>query len=68
MSLPERINVIRTVTYSVPEIVEDLKQEGEENVDLERVMEIIEGWAWGDMMAPPSRHDIVFQDENGEEL
>lgn len=66
--LPERINVMRTLTYDVPKIVSDLEDMGMEDIDLDVVLEYIEEWVWEDMTAPPSRHDLVYQDENGEEL
>lgn len=68
MSLPERINVIRSVTYDVAGIVDSLKELGEEEIDIDKVMEYIEDWVEEDMRAPVSRHDIVYQDENGESL
>lgn len=68
MSLPERINVIRSVTYDVAGIVDSLKELGEEEIDIDKVMEYIEDWVEEDMRAPVSRHDIVYQDENGEYL
>ena len=68
MSLPERINVIRTVTYSVPDIVTSLEEMDMEDIDLDVVMEYIQEWVYEDMSSPPSRHDIVYQDENGNEL
>ena len=66
--LPERINVIRTVTYSVPDIVSSLEEMGDENIDIETVIDYIQDWVEEDMRAPISRHDVVYQDENGEEL
>jgi len=66
--LPERINVIRTITYSVPDIVTSLEEMGMEDIDLDVVMEYIQEWVYEDMSSPPSRHDVVYQDENGEEL
>jgi hypothetical protein len=68
MSLPERINVIRTVTYFVPDIVTSLEEMDMEDIDLDVVMEYIQEWVYEDMSSPPSRHDIVYQDENGNEL
>ena len=68
LDLPERINVIRTVTYYVPDIVASLEDMGEESIDIDRVMEYIEDWVAEDLTSPPSRHDITYQDENGEEL
>ena len=66
--LPERINVIRTFTYDVPKIVSDLEDMGMEDIDLDVVLEFIEEWVWEDMTSVPSRHDLVYQDENGNEL
>jgi len=68
MSLPKKINVIRTVTYSVPDIVTSLEEMDMEDIDLDVVMEYIQEWVYEDMSSPPSRHDIVYQDENGNEL
>ena len=68
MSLPERINAIKTITYDVPAIVESLEDMGMEDIDLDVVMEYIQEWVYEDMSSPPSRHDIVYQDENGNEL
>jgi hypothetical protein len=66
--LPERINVIRTISYDVPKIVGDLQKMNMEDIDLDVVMEYIQEWVYEDMSSPPSRHDIVYQDENGEEV
>jgi hypothetical protein len=68
MSLPERINVIRTVSYDVPKIVGDLQEMNMEDIDLDVILEYIQEWVVEDLTAPLSRHDIVYQDENGEEL
>jgi hypothetical protein len=71
MSLPERINVIRTATYSTESIVADIRMaidDPHHNPEIDEVLEFIEDWVEEDMTAPLSRHDIIFQDENGEEL
>jgi len=68
MSLPERINVLRTVSYDVPKIVGDLQEMNMEDIDLDVILEYIQEWVVEDLTAPLSRHDIVYQDENGEEL
>ncbi len=65
MSLPERINAIKTVTYDVPAIVESLEQMGMEDIDLEVVMEFIQEWVFEDFGGDSG---IIFQDESGEEL
>ena len=67
MSLPERINVIKTVTYDVPAILDDIKKMGMD-FDIQTVddvMEFIEDWVAEDF---GSLDNLVFQDENGEEL
>ena len=68
--LPERINVIRTVTYHVPSIVQDANLLGMEwePKDVEDIIEFISDWVEEDLRAPISRHDLVYQDENGDEL
>ena len=67
MSLPERINVIKTVTYDVPAILDDIKKMGMdfEIQTVDDVMEFIEDWVAEDF---GSLDNLVFQDENGEEL
>jgi hypothetical protein len=67
--LPEKINVIRSITYDVPSIVDSLKElMGEEDINIDSVMEYIEDWVSEDMSAPLSRHDLTYLDENGQEL
>jgi len=68
MSLPERINVSRTITYDVAKVVEDLKEMEVEPIDIDTVINYITEWVEEDMRAPLSRHDIVYQDENGDTL
>jgi hypothetical protein len=67
-TLPERINVIRTVSYDVPKIVGDLQEMNMEDIDLDVILEYIQEWVVEDLTAPLSRHNIVYQDENGNEL
>jgi len=78
MSLPERINAIKTVTYDVVQIVESLQamndygSRGDDNAEpyeptLEEVMTYIEDWVYEDFYND-DMSDIIFQDENGEEL
>jgi len=69
-TLPERINVIRTVTYHVPSIIQDMNlSNGDwEPRSVDEVIEFISDWVEEDLRAPISRHDLVYEDENGEEL
>ena len=69
-TLPERINVIRSITYDIPSLVIELEDMGidKEEIDLEFILEHIHDWVHEDMSAPVSRHDLVYQDEDGNEL
>ena len=70
LDMPERINVIRTMTYHVPSIIEGLKELGwtDEDISEDTVWEYIDDCVDEDFRTPPSRHDMVWQDENGDEL
>ena len=68
MKLPETITVTRSITYNVPDIISLLKDSGENNIDIENIMEHIEQWVEEDMAAPISNHDLVYRNENGDEL
>ena len=66
--LPERINVSRTFTYDVSIVVEELKQNGEKNINEDTIIEYVKSLVGEDMTLPVSRHDLVWQDENGNDL
>lgn len=73
MSLPERINVMKVVTYDVTKIVADILESrrinwGDElgdEVELWEIMEYIEDWVEDDF---GTLNGLIYQDENGEEL
>ena len=67
-TMPEKINVIRSITYDVPSIVDSLKEMGEKDINIDNVMECIKNLVEEDMASPISRHDITYLDENGEDL
>jgi hypothetical protein len=70
-TLPERINVIRSITYDVQSVIKDLEELGVETewaTNLDTIMHYIAEWVEEDMRAPISRHDITYLDENGQEL
>jgi hypothetical protein len=67
-TLPERINVVRSITYDVPALTKDLEEMGVDPIDLDTIMDYIAEWVGEDMRAPISRHDITYLDENGQEL
>ena len=66
MSLPERINVIKTITYNVGQLRREVMNDlGIELKTVDDVMEYIEDWVADDF---GGLSGLVFQDENGEEL
>jgi hypothetical protein len=67
-TLPERINVVRSITYDVPAVIKDLEEMDVDPIDLDTIMHYITEWVEEDMRAPISRHDITYLDENGQEL
>jgi hypothetical protein len=67
-TMPERINVIRSITYDVPAVIKDLEEMNVDPIDLDTIMHYITEWVEEDMRAPISRHDITYLDENGQEL
>ena len=65
MSLPERINVIKVITYDVESIRRDAHNAGLPLDNVDDVMEFIEEWVEDDF---GSLSGLIFQDENGNEL
>lgn len=68
-SLPERINVMKVITYDVQDIVERLTENDEtlREVKLDEVMQQVLAWIEEDFPAERIK-DLIIQDENGEEL
>lgn len=71
-NFPERINAIKTITYTVSDIVTKLLEDNPDiKIDMVDVMTVIEDYAkddfgcgWGH---DTDINEIIFQDENGEE-
>ena len=64
--MPERINVIKTITYNVGQLRREVMNDlGIELNTVDDVMEYIEDWVADDF---GGLSGLVFQDENGEEL
>jgi len=65
--LPERINVIKTITYHVPSIIQDMNlSHGDwEPRSVDDVLEYIEEWVAEDF---GGLSGLIFQDEDGNEL
>lgn len=70
-TLPQRINVTKVVSYDVAEIVRSLHEVGglEEGKTptIEDIIWLIEDWAKDDFNQK-TLDDLIFQDENGEDL
>jgi len=68
-AMPERINVMKVITYDVQDIIERLTENDEtlREVELDEVVEQIRAWVEEDF--PGERiNDLIIQDENGGEL
>lgn len=66
MSLPDRINVIKTITYNVGQLRHEIRNDlGIELATVDDILEYIEEWVEEDF---GGLSGLVFQDENGEEL
>lgn len=69
--LPERINVMKVLSYVVAEVVEQIVSERDptdiQEVTIGDVMERVEGWAHEDFGVENARF-LVYQDENGNEI
>jgi hypothetical protein len=69
--LPERINVMKVISYDVQNITESIiamnTDRDFDSITLEEVMEQVEAWVQDDFPADRIK-DLIIQDENGEEL
>ena len=71
-TLPERINVTYVATYGVQELIEQLRSDNrdiyrEMTFTLEDIMSYVENEAI-DLLREARVKDLIFTDENGEEL
>jgi hypothetical protein len=69
MSLPERINVMKVVTYDPHYIAECIAELDDsisvDEVSIDNVLDYIQGWVEEDF---GTDHKLIYQDENGEQL
>ena len=66
MSLPERINVIKVISYNTQQILDYFREEDSDyNPSIEEVLGYIEEWVVEDF---GSLSGLIYQDENGNEL
>ena len=84
MSLPERVNVMRVISFDVATIVEQIKADREseviydrdgsrplasdEPITIEEVVDRIENYCYDDFAGEVRLTELIFQDENGTEL
>lgn len=84
MSLPERVNVMRVISYDVATVVEQIRAEREHEImydkrgarplssmtpiTIEDVVDRIENYCYDDFAGEVRLADLIFQDENGTEL
>ena len=67
-TLPKYINVSRSITYGVPQLIEHMTDDGEEIINIDTIIEYLDNHVHEDMTAPLSRHDLIWTDEEGNEL
>jgi hypothetical protein len=69
--LPERINVMKVISYDVQNIMESIvamnSDRDFDDITLEEVMEQVEAWVQEDFPADRIK-DLIIQDQDGEEL
>ena len=72
-NLPERINVMKVLTYDFQKISDDMfEATGLRPITAAEAVDWIEDWVREDFGCghghEPALRDLIFQDENGEEL
>ena len=69
--LPERINVMRVVTYNVREIIDSLCELDSsytpDQITLTEICDYIQSWV-DDDFSRYDTSDLIWQDENGEDI
>lgn len=59
----------RTLTYDVEQLVDEYKASNDGKTPSDQdIWEMVQVWAHLDLMSPPSRHDIRWLDEDGNEI
>lgn len=67
-TMPERVTVMRTVTYDVKEVIETLAGIGITGATWTDVEQLISTFASEDFTVPVAPKDLVWLDQDGEEL
>jgi len=70
-NLPERINVMKVISYDVQNIMESIvamnSDRDFDSITLEEVMEQVEAWVQEDFPADRIK-DLIIQDQDGEDI
>lgn len=66
--MPKTVTVLRAFTYDVADIIDAMKEMGAENPTWQDVEEQINDWAHEDLRSPIDRHELIWRDENDNEL
>ena len=69
--LPQRINAMKIVSYDVQTIAEALMAEQKleaHEITLEMIMDRVETWVDEDFTTQGNVSDVIYQDENGQEI
>lgn len=71
-SFPEYINVTKTISYNVNDIINMLRADLKKEPDIDDVITQVEEWALDDFSCGWGHQarikELIFTDENGEEL
>lgn len=71
-TMPARINVTKVISYDVPQLIADLIAQGMEEPTFDDVIGMVEEFAKDDFSCGWGHEadvdDLIFTDENGEDL
>lgn len=65
------ITATRTFTYDVQQIIESIREinnDPELQVSDNEIWGLVSEWAYEDMRSPASRHELIWTDEEGNEI
>jgi hypothetical protein len=66
MKLPERISVIKVISYKVEYILDEMTHIDRDKITIGDILEYIQPWIESDFDG--DTNGLIYQDENGEEL
>ena len=66
--MPKTVTVLRAFTYDVADIIDAMKELGVEDITWHDVEQQINDWAHEDLGSPVGNHELIWRDENDNEL